>query len=291
MAADTPVFNRGSVNVSQVHYDDLPDKRLSSATALSSIIHPQNPHGSSVHMHISWTEMRSGEGYWRVMADLNPSLVESADGDRFAKALRAAAPDVYPHAAAQGDRYFTIAVLGRTRGVTHFYLERYTTGDYDADEALANAVGLASIDTYTDLLKDALIAHPEPTPAERERQLEYHTVYLFQVLTLDRGTTSGLLVHDQNDVGILGSLPAQVDRQRLASWKPSMPAPQDELLAALVDALADERPSPVDEATKRRLAQVVRAHYRRHPAALDLQAAGGVVPPTVANHAEVPAER
>src|SRR5262249_58317459 len=31
----TPVFNRASVNVSQVHYDDEPAKKLASATALS----------------------------------------------------------------------------------------------------------------------------------------------------------------------------------------------------------------------------------------------------------------
>ena len=70
------------------------------------------------------------------------------------------------------------------------------------------------------------------------QQLAYHTLYFFQVLTLDRGTTSGLLVHDQNDLGIMGSLPAWVDR----------------------------------------------AHYRAHPEAVALQAAGDVVPPTVATH-------
>jgi coproporphyrinogen III oxidase len=34
------VFDRASVNVSQVHYDDRPEKRLGSATALSAIVHP-----------------------------------------------------------------------------------------------------------------------------------------------------------------------------------------------------------------------------------------------------------
>jgi len=35
--------------------------------------------------------------------------------------------------------------------------------------------------------------------------------------TADRGTTSGLLVHDENDVGILGSLPSHVDKKLLES--------------------------------------------------------------------------
>ena len=74
-ARDFEIFDRGSVNVSQVHYDDDEKKKLGSATAISTIIHPKNPHAPSMHMHMSWTQMRDGEGYWRVMADLNPSLI------------------------------------------------------------------------------------------------------------------------------------------------------------------------------------------------------------------------
>ena len=47
-------------------------------------------------------------------------------------------------------------------------------------------------------------------PLHRKKQLAYHTRYFYQVLLLDRGTTAGLLVHDDNDVGTLGSLPGQV---------------------------------------------------------------------------------
>ena len=287
VAADTPIFDRASVNVSQVHYDDLPDKKLSSATALSCIIHPRNPHASSMHMHISWTEMRDGQGYWRIMADLNPAIPRTADRESFRNALIEAAPTVHPEAEAQGDRYFTIPALDRTRGVAHFYLERYNSGDYTVDERLARGVGERVIDAYADLLSAALEAHPAPTDADRAQQLTYHTVYLFQVLTMDRGTTSGLLVHDQNDVGILGSLPSHVDRAQLQAWKRRVVQPQDQLLQAIIQALPDETPAPIDEATKRKLASAVRGHYRRFPKALDLQAAGNVIPPTVANHGPV----
>ena len=50
--------------------------------------------------------------------------------------------------------------------------------------------------------------------------------YLFQVLTLDRGTTHGLLAHSENDVGTLGSLPTVVDRQLLQSWMEKVSPPQ-----------------------------------------------------------------
>jgi coproporphyrinogen III oxidase len=284
---DTAVFDRASVNVSQVHYDDEPDKKLASATALSTIIHPAHPRAPSLHLHLSWTELREGHSYWRVMADLNPSIEDPAATRAFVARLAAVAPGVFAEAAAQGDRYFWIPALGRHRGVAHFYLEDYHTARLDDDAALARAIGEATIETYAGLVYTALASHAAPTADERARQLAYHTLYLFQVLTLDRGTTSGLLVHDQNDVGILGSLPSHVDRGLLAAWAQKVEPPRDALVDAIVDAIptaADGAPSPVEAATKRALAQVVRAFYRAHPEAIAMQAQGNVIPPTVSNH-------
>jgi coproporphyrinogen III oxidase len=287
--ADTRVFDRASVNVSQVHYDDEPAKRLSSATALSTIIHPRNPHAPSVHIHVSWTEMRDGTGYWRIMADLNPSIRDTdlarAATSRFVDALRAAAPATFDEAARQGDRYFHIPALDRHRGVAHFYLEQYATADAEADAALARTVGATAIDTHAGIVAEALRSAPPVDDAARSAQLAYHTLYLFQVLTLDRGTTSGLLVHDQNDVGILGSLPSHVDRALLASWRARVPSPIDRLLDDILAALpAGDGAVLVGDDTKRALAAGVRAFYRANPAALELQARGDVIPPTVANH-------
>src|SRR4051812_45533401 len=45
-------YNRASLNVSQVHYDDLPTRPLESATALSCIVHPAHPLEPSLHLHI-----------------------------------------------------------------------------------------------------------------------------------------------------------------------------------------------------------------------------------------------
>lgn len=282
--AGGPVYDRASVNVSVVHYDDDPHRRLGSATALSAIVHPAHPRGPSVHVHTSWTELRDGGGYWRVMADLNPAIPDASARERFREALRRAAPDLFEAASAQGDRYFWIPALERHRGVAHWYLEGHRTGDEEADRALARRVEEAAIDAYADILREALDGAGEPTEAERAAQLAYHTLYLFQVLTLDRGTTSGLLVHDQNDVGILGSLPGHVDRRLLASWASRVPAPQDRLVRDLVGVLPDASPAPVDDDVKRAFAEVIRRHYAAHPEALDLQARGDTIPPTVANH-------
>jgi len=285
-ARDEMVFNRGSVNVSQVHYDDDKTKKLGSATAISTIIHPHNPHAPSMHMHISWTQMRNGQGYWRIMADLNPSLIGESDLDKriFSSTLKEATGNLYDEGEAQGNRYFNIPVLGRTRGVSHYYLEGYNSGDFESDKAFAKEVGEAVIDTYIAIVSAKLSAHASFSAEEKEEQLAYHTLYLFQVLTLDRGTTSGLLVHDQNDVGIMGSIPSHINRDILTRWEELMPKPQDELVAALLKALPKETPTPVDEKTKIKLAKAVRKHYRKHPKALNMQASSESVPPTVDNH-------
>lgn len=287
VALESATFDRASINVSQVHYDDLPDKRLSSATALSTIIHPAHPRAPSMHMHISWTEMRDGAGYWRIMADLNPAIEDPAATARFEAALVEATGELYAAAKAQGDRYFFIPALGRHRGVIHLYCEAYATADADADSQLASRVGRAVIKTYAQILEGAIVAHPTVSDEERAAQLAYHSLYLFQVLTLDRGTTSGLLVHDQNDVGILGSLPSRVDTQLLRGWRAALPQPQDKLLDQIV-AVLEGGGAPgvavVTDEAKAALAQAIRGHYRAHPEALALQARGDVVPPTVANH-------
>ena len=218
------------------------------------------------------------------MADLNPSIENTADKAQFANQLKQAAPQQYDEASAQGDRYFNIPVLGRHRGVTHFYLENYFSGNFDADMNMAKSVGEAAIDTYCDILSAAIETRTSPTEADRKKQLDYHTLYFFQVLTLDRGTTSGLLVHNQNDIGIMASLPSYLNRPLLASWVAKMPVPQDQLLSGMLACLPNQEVCPVEDDTKQALANCVRKHYQTHPEAIDMQASGNTVPPTVNNH-------
>ena len=282
VATDDTLFNRASVNVSQVQYDSDKSKQLASATALSTIIHPRNPHAPSMHMHISWTQMKDGKGYWRMMADLNPSLLNMADKEAFDSVLQKSAPVFYEEASAQGDKYFFIPALERHRGVSHFYLENFSTGDKIADKKMAQTLGENVIDIYIKIIKDAIMTHKTISDEDKTKQLAYHTLYLFQVLTLDRGTTSGLLVHNENDVGILGSIPSHINKELLLSWKEKMPSGQEELLQVIADCLDDN--GSVEEKQKAALAQAVREYYMQNPQALKMQASGNVSVPTVQNH-------
>jgi len=283
-ARDEAVFNRASVNVSQVHYDEDETKKLSSATAISTIIHPANPHAPSMHMHISWTQLRDGVGFWRIMGDLNPSLANEAFQKEFETVLKEASKEYYDEGKAQGDRYFNIPVLGRTRGVSHFYLENFNTGDFEADRLFAQGMGTEIIDAYISIVTQSLERWSTYTEEEKMTQIDYHTLYLFQVLTLDRGTTSGLLVHEQNDVGIMGSIPSHINKPLLYSWLDLMPHPQERLLLRLLDALPEGKVVTVTATVKKRLANAVREHYKEFPQALSMQASGDSVPATVDNH-------
>jgi len=281
---DNPMFNRASVNISQVQYETNPAKPLNSATALSTIIHPDNPLAPSVHMHFSFTELKQAGAYWRLMADLNPAQKNQQDTDKFINCLKQASGQHFAYGTQQGDKYFYIPGLDRTRGVAHFYLENFTSGNQAKDATFTKNFAKCMIDCYVEILSSALKSHPDYSETDSQQQLDYHTLYLFQVLTLDRGTTSGLLVHNQNDTGIMGSLPKAINRKLLESWVNKMPQPQDKLLANIVSVLPAGKIIHKDDKIKQALANVLRSHYQKYPQALDLQAKGDVVPPTVANH-------
>ncbi|MDO9207031.1 MAG: coproporphyrinogen III oxidase, partial [Sulfuricurvum sp.] len=228
--------------------------------------------------------MRDGSGYWRLMADLNPSNPNPKETQSFEKMLREASQTYYDEGSTQGNRYFYIPALGRHRGVSHFYLENFNSGDEVSDRSFASSFGKKVIDTYITILGDALQKHQEYDDTARSKQLEYHTLYLLQVLTLDRGTTSGLLIHNQNDVGIMGSLPSHVDKTLLQSWVGKLKGVQNDLLQAIVDTLGEGEVVLVDEKMKAELANIVRQHYQLHPDAIALQASGETIPTTVNNH-------
>ena len=273
-------FNRASVNVSAVHFESRVKYPIDSATAFSVILHPRNPHAPSMHFHLSFVESRRGGAYWRLIADLNPSISDPAGAATFSAAVAGASgltPALHAASCDFGERYFYIAPLERHRGAAHFFAASVRDSELDAAQArvLGRSLATRVLEAYAALVERAVAAHPETTlsAAEWAAQRAYHTVYFFQVLLLDRGTTYGVLAHADNDVGTLGSLPSLIDADLLESWRPLLPAPQDELLDAVLSALelAPTR-GQINDAVRQALADALRAHYKSHPEAKDLQA-------------------
>ncbi len=228
--------------------------------------------------------MKTGEGYWRIMADLNPSIPKDADKKAFETALEKVSGSLFQEGKSQGERYFFIPALNRHRGVAHFYLEQFHSGDAQADQTFAEQFGKMMSETYAKILKPVFTEKAPVADEERKLQLAYHTLYFLQVLTLDRGTTSGLLVHDENDAGILGSLPSHVDKKLLTSWLGKLPSVQADLLQHIISALPEAAVPQIDDAVKIKIAQTTRHFYKGHPEALELLARGELIPPTQDNH-------
>lgn len=281
-ARDEVLFNTASVNVSQVHYDEDLTKSLQSATAISTIIHPKNPNVPSIHIHISLTSFKDGNSYWRIMADLNPSLENIEDKKIFDESLKQISKENYEEGTKQGEKYFFIPTLNKHRGISHFYLENYKSEDKQKDFDFALEFGKTVIDTYVNIISNAFETRKTFSVQDIKKQLDYHTLYLFQVLTLDRGTTSGLLIHNENDVGIMGSLPKFVNKKLLISWIENQEEIQKILLENIINSIDDN--GVINTQTKEKLAQVVRNHYKNNPDALKYQASGTVIPNTVNNH-------
>ena len=267
-AQENNLFNRASVNVSQIQYEDNPEKKFVSATALSTIIHPKNPQAPSVHIHISWTQLRSGESYWRLMADLNPAISCETDTAKFNQNLALLAGEYYEQGKKEGDKYFYIPSLQSHRGVSHFYLEGFNPKD-DQGLLFSKQFVEGIIDSYIEILSEKVALKTLATNKQKQTQLDYHTLYFYQVLTLDKGTTAGLLIHNQNDVGTLGSLPRFINRALLSEWAEKTPAPRDQLVRALVSALPNnEEKSEVSTEVKINIAKIIREHYQTYPLSL-----------------------
>lgn len=258
-AADKAFFNQASVNISKVY--GLAN--ITAASSFSAIIHPDNPHTPSLHLHLSWT--CSHAKYWRFMADLNPAIANAGHAELFANTLQRVAGEHYKLGTKQGDEYFNIPALGRRRGLVHFYLEGINGGNMADDCRFAKRFGRAIIQTYCQLLSQNT---PSPNATDYRCQLAYHTLYLLQVLTLDAGTTAGILAHQQNDLGVMVSLPAHIDLSLLNLWQEKLPPAQKTLLAAIIQALPKQNPCPVSLQARQNFADIIRQHYAIHPTEL-----------------------
>ena len=260
IAKEGDLFNRASINVSQIHFADQPEKSLLSATALSAIIHPLHPLTPSVHLHISWSELKNGTSYWRIMVDLNPAIANAYDKELFDNTLKAISGRYFALATKLGDDYFYIPALQRFRGVSHFYLERFNPesgGEMSSPPAFAESV----ISCYCAIVKQHLLSAKEPSEQQKLIQLNYHTLYFYQVVTLDRGTAAGLLAHSQNDIGTLGSLPSHINRVLLESWIKKTPAPQKKLIERLLNVLPEADICKICNEVKVEIAEQMRLHY------------------------------
>ncbi|MGB8274250.1 MAG: oxygen-dependent coproporphyrinogen oxidase [Alphaproteobacteria bacterium] len=176
------------------------------ASGVSLVAHMRSPKVPAVHMntrHIVTTKAWFGGG-----TDLTPMIPNEWDARDFHARLKQACdahdPAYHERFRKWCDEYFYLPHRGEPRGVGGIFYDNLDSGDWEADFAFTQDVGLAFLDIYPKIVRRHM---DEPwTEAERERQLVKRGRYVEFNLLYDRGTKFGLMTGGNVDA-ILMSMP------------------------------------------------------------------------------------
>ncbi len=179
------------------------------SSSISLIAHLQSPHVPAVHMNTR--HLMTAEAWFGGGADLTPMYPNERDAEEFHAALKRACDSHGPETHAKYkkwcDEYFYLPHRDEPRGAGGIFFDRHNSGDWEADFAFTQAVGLAFLEVYPQIVRRGM---ERPwTPAEREHQLIRRGRYVEFNLLYDRGTTFGLKTGG-NIEAILMSMPPEV---------------------------------------------------------------------------------
>ena len=213
------VFEKIGVNISTVHgtfseefRDKIPGGAESKgkfwASGVSLVAHMKNPLVPAVHMNtrmISTSKTWFGGG-----ADLTPTIEFEEDTKSFHNHLKHACDThddkYYSEFKEWCDRYFFLPHRNEPRGIGGIFYD-YLDKDWDKNFAFTKDVGLAFLNSFTEIVKRR--KNMEWTKEDKEKQLVKRGRYVEFNLLYDRGTQFGLKTGGNTDA-ILMSMPPEV---------------------------------------------------------------------------------
>lgn len=222
---DGAVIEKGGVNFSHVHGDELPPSASASrpelagrgfqALGVSLVIHPRNPYVPTSHANVRFfvAEKEGADPVWWFGGglDLTPFYGFESDCVDWHRACRdALAPfgvDLYPRFKQWCDDYFYLPHRGEARGIGGLFFDDFNEHCFEHSFDLMRAVG----DVYVPAYRPILARRKETPYSQRERdfQLYRRGRYAEFNLVYDRGTLFGLQSGGRTE-SILMSLPPLV---------------------------------------------------------------------------------
>jgi len=233
--ADGRLFEKAGVNFSEVFGElapefarQLPGDGLSfTATGISLVLHPRNPHVPTVHANFRY--LTHGAKWWfGGGSDLTPYYAVREDVIHFHRTWktvchRHGGVADYPRFKEECDRYFFLPHRNEPRGVGGIFFD-YLDGDPDATFAFVRDAGDSFLNAY-----QPIVERRRDTPwTERERQFQLlrRGRYVEFNLLYDRGTLFGLKTNGRTE-SVLMSLPPVVRYEY--DWRPEPGSREAEL--------------------------------------------------------------
>jgi coproporphyrinogen III oxidase len=213
------VFEKVGVNISTVYgalndffRKEIPGAAETSeffATGVSLVAHMKSPLIPAAHFntrYITTTKAWFGGG-----GDLTPTYPEDEETklfhDSFKNACDQYDASYYENFKRQCDEYFFLKHRNEPRGVGGIFFDYLNTDNFNNDFDFVKSVGLAFLDSYSQIVKRKLYA--EWSEEQKEYQLLKRGRYVEFNLLYDRGTRFGLMT-EGNVEAIFMSLPPEV---------------------------------------------------------------------------------
>jgi coproporphyrinogen III oxidase len=236
------VFEKGGVNFSHVHGNQLPPSataarpelagRSFEAMGVSLVMHPENPYVPTSHANVRFfiAEKEGEQPVWWFGGgyDLTPYYGNQEDCQHWHRTAKAACEpfgeEIYPRFKQWCDDYFYLKHRSEPRGVGGLFFDDFNEPGFEQSFALMRAVG----DSYLDAYRPIVQRRKGATWGEREREFQLYRRgrYVEFNLVYDRGTLFGLQTGGRTE-SILMSLPPLVRWEY--NWQPEPNSPEAEL--------------------------------------------------------------
>ncbi|TNE91598.1 oxygen-dependent coproporphyrinogen oxidase [Porticoccus sp.] len=236
------VFEKGGVNFSHVHGNQLPPSataarpelagRSFEAMGVSLVMHPENPYVPTSHANVRFfiAEKEGEQPVWWFGGgyDLTPYYGNQEDCQHWHRTAKAACEpfgeEIYPRFKQWCDDYFYLKHRSEPRGVGGLFFDDFNEPGFEQSFALMRAVGDSYLDAYGPIVQRRKGA----TWGEREREFQLYRRgrYVEFNLVYDRGTLFGLQTGGRTE-SILMSLPPLVRWEY--NWQPEPNSPEAEL--------------------------------------------------------------